>query len=62
MNERTFSKGTPTHCNRCDAVSPFPKREGYAVRENGKVWRLQTMAVLDCGHMDAHWVYESDLA
>jgi len=62
MDERTFPKGTPTRCNRCNAVSPFPKAEGLAVRENSRAWRLQTMAVLDCGHMDAHWVYESDLS
>ena len=61
MDERTFPKGTPTRCNRCDQVSPFPKREGYAVRENSKVWRLQTFAVLDCGHMDCHWVFDADL-
>jgi len=62
MDERTFPKGTPTRCNRCGEVSPFPKSSGAeAVRENGKCWRLQTMATLNCGHMDAHWVFDADL-
>jgi hypothetical protein len=61
-NERTYPKGTPTRCNRCNALSPFPKEEARAVRENSRVWRLQTSALLDCGHMDCHWVFDADLA
>ena len=61
MDERTFPKGTPTCCNRCNEVSPFPKAEARAVRENSKTWRLQTFATLNCGHMDTHWVFEIDL-
>ena len=61
MDERTFPKGTPTRCNRCNAMSPFPKAEARAVRENSKAWRLQTFATLDCGHMDAHWIFNCDL-
>ena len=60
--ERTFPQGTPTRCNRCDRVSPFPKAEAKAVRENSRAWRLQTFATLDCGHMDCHWIFDYDLA
>ena len=58
---RTFTRGTPTHCNRCDQISPFPKARAEANRENSKAWRLQTFATLACGHMDAHWVFDADL-
>jgi hypothetical protein len=61
MTERTFIKGVPTRCNRCNEVHPFPKDSARAVRENSHCWRVQTMAVLDCGHMDAHWIFERDL-
>jgi hypothetical protein len=61
IETRTFERGTPTRCNVCDEVSPFPKARGKAMRENSRAWRLQTMAVLECGHMDAHWVYDQDL-
>lgn len=61
METRIFTRGTPTHCNRCDQVSPLPKREVEAVRENAKVWRLQGFATLECGHMDCHWVHDADL-
>jgi hypothetical protein len=61
MDEMIVTKGMIVRCNRCDEPSPFPKKQGRAIRENSRVWRLQTMAVLDCGHMDAHWVFDTDL-
>ena len=61
MDERTVTRGTPTRCNRCNEIHPFPKTEPRAVRENSKAWRLQSFATLDCGHMDCHWVFDADL-
>ena len=61
MDEKTFPQGTPVRCNRSNQRSLFPKPEAFAVRENAHCWRVQTMAVLDCGHMDAHWIFDSDL-
>lgn len=61
MDEKTFPRGTPTRCNRCGETSPFPKKLADAHRENDRVWRLQTFATLECGHMDCHWVFNADL-
>ena len=59
MKSQTFAKGTPARCNRCDQQSPLPKNVDGS-RENGKAWRLQGFATLECGHMDCHWVYDAD--
>ena len=64
-NEKIFPAGTPTRCNRVScpgASSPQPlPRDMRAWQENSKCWRLAEMCVLPCGHMDSHWVFESDL-
>ena len=61
-NERIFPAGTPVRCNRsCSMTSPAP-REFRAIRENSNAWRIQDMFILEnCGHMDGHWVFNSDL-
>ena len=59
-SEITITKGSIARCNRCNTTSPFPKPESRAIRENSNAYRLQKMAVLDCGHMDAHWIFLSD--
>jgi hypothetical protein len=59
-SEITITRGTTVRCNRCNTASPFPKSESRAIRENNKAYRLQKMATLDCGHMDAHWVFVAD--
>lgn len=57
---RTFKTGTTATCNRCHAKSPLPKDcEGRY--ENARAYRLDTLCTLPCGHMDAHFVYLSDL-
>ena len=61
MTEKTFSKGTPIRCNRCDAKGTMNKSEMQAVRENDKCWRLQGFCTPECGHMDSHWVFDCDL-
>lgn len=56
-DEQTFPAGTMAQCNRCKRFSPLPKPcLGHLETPGGNVYRLDTMAVLDCGHMDAHWV------
>ena len=61
MNTRTFPAGTPARCNRnCPDTYPLP-REAVGLPENDHCWRLQDMMALDCGHMDAHWVFVKDL-
>ena len=59
-DERVVVKGTPIRCNRCGAKGTFNKAEGRAVRENSKAWRMQTFSIPECGHMDAHWVFDCD--
>ena len=60
MESKTFTGKTRIRCNRCDAVGETT-REFPAIRENDKAWRIQQMmAHPTCGHMDAHWVYNSD--
>lgn len=57
---RTFTSGTTATCNRCYAKSPLPKPcEGHY--ENARAYRLDTLCALACGHVDAHFVYLSDL-
>ena len=58
-DEITIIKGAVARCNRCDAKSPYPK-EARANRENSWTYRIQDMVVLECGHMDAHWVFVAD--
>ena len=60
-DEMVFPQGTLACCNRCNQISPLPK-PCTGQRENAGAYRLQTMATLDCGHMDAHWVFVADLA
>lgn len=55
---KTFPVGTIAKCNRCGQSHPLPK-VCIGVQENASMYRLQTMATLDCGHMDAHWVKDS---
>ncbi len=65
MEQTTFTKGTTARCNRCGERHPLPKncqghydhvwRGEYTV----VIYRLDTMSTLDCGHMDAHWIYEN---
>lgn len=68
MNTRTFPAGTVAKCNRCSIANPLPKVcEGH-ISNTWKgtntaggltfytLYRLDTMCVLDCGHMDSHWV------
>ena len=59
-NAITITQGMIVRCNRCNAASPFPKSESLAIRENSQAYRVQKMATLNCGHMDAHWVFISD--
>lgn len=58
-DEIIFETGTGARCNRCDAKAPLPKTI-RGTRENSKTYRLQGFAILDCGHMDMHWVFVSD--
>ena len=59
-NEITFPEGTRARCNRnCAGTYPLP-RETEGFRENSNAYRLQGMCILECGHMDAHWVFLSD--
>jgi len=60
-NEIVVKTGTPVRCNRCDAKCAWPKADTVAYWAGGHVYRLQDMALLDCGHLDAHWVYWHDL-
>jgi hypothetical protein len=57
---RVFPAGTMARCNRCTTASAMPK-ESAGIRENERSFRLQTMMVLGCGHVDAHWVYVVDV-
>lgn len=59
MDEQTtFPAGTQAQCNRCKMISTLPKPcQGHTETIGGNVYRLDTMCVLDCGHMDAHWVF-----
>lgn len=60
---RNFEAGTVAKCNRCNKANPLPKRCAGQVESthNGvTVYRLITMATLDCGHMDSHWVAVND--
>ena len=62
MDEQTFAVGTVAECNRCGKTGPLPKDcaghlETPAKYTPGRlVYRLDTMCILPCGHMDAHWV------
>ena len=61
MNEQTFPAGTMAECNRCKQVNPLPKPclghlEAPPTKSGFAVYRLGTMCLLGCGHMDAHWV------
>lgn len=59
---KNFETGTIIRCNRCNAWGPSPK-SFRAVRENSNAWRIQSMmAHPRCGHLDAHWVFNSDIA
>ena len=57
---RYFPAGTPARCNRCDTLSPTPKGM-LAHKHNERAWRFEDMAMLACGHLDGHYVYNSDL-
>lgn len=60
-----FPAGTEAKCNRCRKASPLPKDcKGHLDTTNSRSWiyRLDTMSMLDCGHMDAHWVYRTEQA
>jgi hypothetical protein len=58
--EMTFAAGTKARCNRnCAEPSPLPKAI-RGIRENSNAYRLQKFCILDCGHMDCHWVFLSD--
>jgi len=62
MNQ-TFNIGTIARCNRCNGKHPLPKVcEAILESQNAtrKVYRLTTMATLNCGHMDSHWIYSDD--
>lgn len=59
MEIKVFAKGTIARCNRCGRKAPLP-RDRQACRENSKAFRLTGMCTLDCGHMDAHWVFVTD--
>jgi hypothetical protein len=56
----TITSEMTIRCNRCDAKSKWPKSPAEAIRENSACYRIQAMAVADCGHMDAHWFYIAD--
>lgn len=57
--EKQFEEGTIIRCNRCNAAGPAPR--GFrAIRENSWCWRMQDMMLHPCGHMDAHWIFDSD--
>lgn len=56
-----FPAGTPVRCNRCStrAISLRPFR---AQRENRITWRQTGLSGnVECTHVDAHWVYRSDI-
>ncbi len=60
-DEQTFPAGTIAECNRCKQFSPLPKPclghlEAPTSEFLSAVYRLDTMCLLGCGHMDAHWV------
>ena len=62
MNDTTtFPAGTQAECNRCKRLSPLPRAcEGHLemppTKSGFAVYRLDTMCLLDCLHLDAHWV------
>lgn len=61
MDTRIFPEETPTRCNRdCQGTYPLPESV-RGIKENAKVYRLQSLVKLDCGHLDCHWIYLSDL-
>lgn len=60
-NERMFSKGHVACCNRCDKRFVLPK-EVRAVRDGERAWRIMDFVMAPCGHLDCHWLFESDLA
>ena len=65
MTQVTFTKGTQAKCNRCRQASPLPKDcQGHLDTTTSRSWiyRLDTMCLLDCGHMDAHWIYRTEQA
>lgn len=56
-DDRVFPAGTWAECNRCGKLSRLPKDcAGHRETMPGSIFRLDTMCLLDCGHMDAHWV------
>jgi hypothetical protein len=60
-DETTFKSGTIGRCNRCSTKFVLP-HDCRAVQENARTWRLLDMCLADtCGHIDAHWVAQSDL-
>ena len=62
MTIKHFEKDTPIRCNRCNTMGKAP-RDFTATKENSRAWRMQDMVVNQtCGHMDAHWVYNIDIA
>jgi hypothetical protein len=61
MDEKTFPARTTIRCNRCDEPGPAP-REFHTKRHNRRSWRMSGMMTHPvCGHVDAHYVYDSDL-
>jgi len=60
-SRKMFPKGTVARCNRCHKTFTTP-RPTMGVRENSQSWRLLEMMMAGCGHVDSHWVYESDQA
>ena len=59
MDVITFGTKIYARCNRCNGKSLLPK-EVEGMKENSKVYRLRGFAILDCGHLDCHWVFISD--
>jgi len=63
MMEQQFEEGTEIRCNRCNAKGKAT-RAFHATRENSKAWRItragDMMVHPTCGHMDSHWVFNSD--
>lgn len=61
--EQQFETGTVIRCNRCSVAGEAPQ-SFWAVRENNKAWRItraeDMMIHPTCGHMDSHWVFDSD--
>lgn len=47
-------------CNRCNALGTWAVSETTAHAENANAYRIEKMAMLQCGHVDSHWYFRTD--